>query len=571
MGVVFALFGLLLITGAVVGLVIWLSSRSRATPSGGPSLEVHFGDGQTQQVSLNPQRPLLIGRAPDNDLVINHHLVSRQHARIFFHGDGWFLEDLGSANGTFVNSRPVGQVSFGPGDVIEIGPARIGLGAPALVPVVQPTGVNEPAALGNAKPTAFHVAPSNAQPSGQFPTPGQQANQQMLGPFAVVRPLGAGGMSRVVLAQDTRRNNQLIALKLSDLRDDYLIQKFNQEGTLNLSHPHIAQVYEVGTFGPQLYIAMEFVEGSSLRRLLQGRPWSLDFALPVIGQVLEGLEYAHRHQIVHRDIKPENMMISPQHGVKLIDFGIAKLLSTVTRTRDGLILGTPLYMSYEQAKGMPVNTTSDLYAVSIVLYELLTARQPFESSSGNPLEVLQRHLTTTPPSPRQFNPAIPPAIEEAILRNLEKDYRHRFPSAAAFAQALGIGAGVALPSALTSAVTRMILTLPQTGTPAPLVPPATPAKQYRLRVLSGPHNGQTILLDRSPLILGRNELNPTDQSISRQHVQIEQHAGVCTLADVSAHGTLVNNQPLARMTNCRLTPGTRIQIGQVILVCELAP
>src|SRR5262249_48672131 len=155
--------------------------------------------------------------------------------------------------------------------------------------------------------------------------------------------LGEGGISRVLLARDTR-DDRLVALKLLNQQGQYLFEKFRQEGMLKLDHPHIARVFETGEIDGHPYIALEYGEGPSLRALLAGWPLPPDAALIITGQILSALDYAHRDNIIHRDIKPENILISARQGVKLIDFGIAKDLAMLTRTQH-MVLGTPHYMS----------------------------------------------------------------------------------------------------------------------------------------------------------------------------------------------------------------------------------
>jgi serine/threonine protein kinase len=548
MGIVFfTIIASLILIGAVVAGVFVLLNRQQPTQDS-PLLDVRFNNGQVMQLPLHPQRPLAIGRTPDNQLVIDNHLVSRQHARVLFDGAHWRLEDLGSANGTFVNRRPIERVELRPGDIAEIGPAQFQLLLPQAAELPVDTGETRP----------LHVTGSAEQRDAQ----------EMFGPFVVLRPLDEGGMSKILLGRDTRNGGRQVALKLADMQDDYLQQKFEQEGGLRLHHPHIAQVYEINSINGRAYIAMEYVEGSSLRKLLIGQPWSIDYALAVIGQVLAALEFAHSKQVIHRDIKPENIMISPTAGVKIIDFGVAKLLSSVTRTRDGLIVGTPIYMSYEQASGQPVRPGSDLYAAAIVLYEMLTARTPFNGS--DPMAVVGMHLRNDPPSPREFNSAIPSRIEEAILRALEKDHRQRFESARAFSQALGCPGDQQLPAAFNQAITRM---LSPAAPPLPAAPPpvVSPQRQRRtlLRFHGGARSGQIIALQPTPLTLGRSDIDPNDMSISRQHVQIMPQNGGFIIQDMSSQGTIVNNQRLSHGTACQLMAGNRIQIGRTVLVCEL--
>jgi serine/threonine protein kinase len=348
--------------------------------------------------------------------------------------------------------------------------------------------------------------------------------------------------------------------------------KFRQEGAIKLDHQHIARIYDTGQVEGRPYIVMEYVDGITLRKLIDSRPISIETALIIVGQMLLALEYAHRNQVIHRDIKPENVMLSTQHGVKIIDFGIAKVLSTVTRTRDGMVIGTPQYMSYEQAMGQAVTPASDIYATAIVLYELLTANVPF--TSENSIEVVQMHQTARPAPPRKLNPAIPEPVEAAILRSLEKDQQLRFRSAIEFATALGCPLGKPLPPDVIGDVSRMALPVANERsnavdlpTRAPAPPSAVHGGWAVLRVESGSRQGQIILLSADQVI-GRMEIDPSDGTISRQHFRLERQRGSYMISDSSTYGTVVNGVRLRGSGPQPIQPGTQIQVGQTILIYE---
>ena len=419
---------LLLGSGGLAALIAWASREDRTSSAGRPYLRVWSSGRPPWGLAVAADRVVAIGRDASNSLGLDDPLVSRQHARVFFDGASWVVEDTRSANGTFVNQRPVARCALLPGDTLQIGSARLELQHEQRSAAVAP-------------------APAEGGERGRMRTTGQYA----VGPFTIVGSLGDGGIGRVLLAEDERRPDRLVALKLLHKQNHYLLKKFQQEGALRLDHPHITRVLETGEIAGHAYILQEYVEGISLRRLLTGQPWSADAALTLIGQVLQALDYAHRRQIIHRDIKPENIMISARQGVKIIDFGIAKDLTLATHTQH-MLLGTPQYMSYEQALGLPVDATSDLYATAIVLYELLTGAVPFGAPEA--FEVIWQHQNAAPLPPRQLNPAISPWVEEAILRALAKDRRLRFQTAAELAAALGCPQERALPPALSAEIAR---------------------------------------------------------------------------------------------------------------------
>jgi serine/threonine protein kinase len=551
---------------AVVGSIVRRSYRSgqlgalserlrRHTTRDGPHMQATFDDGRIQVVRLHATKEVTIGRGRQNHLVIDSPLVSRHHASIIADGARWIVQDNDSSNGTFINGRPLirARCPIMPSDDIEIGPVHIRLILPqhhevssAAVLVAEPG----PSSLGHGN-----------------------TSQQMFGPFAVIRDLGQGGTSEVVLAQDTRNNQQVVALKLLNVQEAHVIDKFRREGAVKLDHPHIARVIETGDVSGRPYIAVEYIEGISLRRLLNHQTISIDAALIIIGQVLQALDHAHANGIIHRDIKPENIMLSSQDGIKVIDFGIAKVLSAVTRTRDGLVLGTPIYMSFEQATGRPVNMTSDLYAAAIVLYEMLTTKVPF--SSTDPTEIVRQHQRALPLPPRQLNPAIPPHVEVALLRALEKEASHRFQGAVAFARALGCPLEQPLPQTYTKVIAQLALPIYNERGNALELPTRIPASRAKaphgtiLRVQSGPRKGASIPLNRSHII-GRNDIDPSDGTISREHFRIELQSTKGTLYDISSYGTVVNGVRLAHGASCPLTAGAVIQVGQTVLVYEIS-
>jgi serine/threonine protein kinase len=574
-GIIVSLMLLMLIS-IVAGLLIWASyqpggisgilERLKGQPvADAPYLLVTLSDGHVSHVRLHPRRPITIGRDASNTIVINNHLVSRCHARVFFEQGRWMIEDNNSSNGTFQNGRLIAHRAEIRGDaahMIEIGAATIQLVLPAAADhsqIAPATGPRHTGSTANATPGASSGDTDNL-------------SRQMFGRFVIVRTLGEGGMSRVLLGQDISNQQKLVAIKILHHPDEFLAEKFRQEGGLRLEHPHIVRVLDADEYQGRLYIVMEYVEGVPLRKLLQDRPQPLDVSLSVIGQVLQALEHAHKKHIVHRDIKPSNLMISPQYGTKIIDFGIAKMLMAQTRTQDGMRLGTPQYMSYEQASAQPVTTASDIYSVSIVLYEMLTGKIPF--SSDNPMDVVRQHLECKPTPPRQINSNIPAHIEQAILRALEKDASLRPASASAFAQELGCTPNQPLPAAFAQMAARQVVPVQNERSNAPDLPTRMPpaVSQYTatgryLRVHSGPRQGQVIQINNGQT-LGRESINLSDGTISRQHFSIEYHNGTCMLQDRSAHGTVVNNRRLNHGEQCHLQNGAIIHVGQTTLVYE---
>ena len=219
------------------------------------------------------------------------------------------------------------------------------------------------------------------------------------GRYLIIRKLGSGGMANVYLAADQELGRR-VAIKILDdrhARDEQFVERFRREAqnAAGLSHPSIVSIYDRGDSEGTYYIAMEYVEGRTLKELLVARgPSPLGIAIDYTRQILSALRFAHRNGIVHRDIKPHNVIVDGEGRVKVMDFGIARAGAASQMTEAGSIIGTAQYLSPEQARGAPVDQTSDLYSTGIVLYELLTGSVPFTGET--PVEIAMKHLSQAP-------------------------------------------------------------------------------------------------------------------------------------------------------------------------------
>ncbi len=260
-----------------------------------------------------------------------------------------------------------------------------------------------------------------------------------VGNYRIVEKIGEGGMGVVYKAVEVSLDRTVAVKVLSpDLAGDQaLIERFRSEAKAqaNLNHPNIATLYTFLTTSETSMMVMEYLEGETFDQLLQRRGLlPQEQAVPIFKQALLGIGYAHRHGIVHRDIKPSNIMLTTSGMVKVMDFGIAKVLGGQRMTQTGTRMGTVNYMSPEQIRNRPVDIRSDIYALGVTLFEMLTAHLPFESDSD--FEVMSQHVNMPPPRPSQYYPYIPAGIEQAVLKALEKDPNARFQTVEEFGAAL---------------------------------------------------------------------------------------------------------------------------------------
>jgi serine/threonine protein kinase len=312
-----------------------------------------------------------------------------------------------------------------------------------------------------------------------------------LGQYQIIEVAGKGGMAVVYKAYQPSLNRYVALKVLPDYlaQDEQFVMRFEQEAraAAALRHPNIMVIYDVGQEGNTHYIAAEYLEGSTLSQAMsqQRGPLPLPRTVNIVNQLASALDFAHARGLVHRDIKPSNAFLSADDHVTLMDFGIVKALTGGAQmTRTGTMVGTPEYMSPEQAEGRPIDQRSDIYSLGVMLYQLLTGRVPFTAET--PTAVLLAHVTKAPQPPSQINPGIPPAVEAVVMRSLAKKPEERFSSAGELARALAQAASGAPASAFLSPT--LIPAHPSTPPPAPQAgyaprtptpPPMPPAKSGR--------------------------------------------------------------------------------------------
>lgn len=256
------------------------------------------------------------------------------------------------------------------------------------------------------------------------------------GRYTVLERIGSGGMADVWLADDSHLQRR-VALKVLHARfaqDKEFVERFRREAeaAAGLQHPNVVAVFDRGEIDGTYYIAMQYLEGRTLKQVIDAGI-TPEQAAGLIRQVLEGARFAHRHGVVHRDLKPQNVIVDAEGKATVTDFGIAQAgVSEITQA--GSVLGTPHYLSPEQAQGFEVTAVSDLYSIGVMLYEALTRRVPFEADSA--VAIAMKQVSQAPQRPSSINPQVSPALDAVVMRALEKEPGQRFQSADAFIAAL---------------------------------------------------------------------------------------------------------------------------------------
>jgi serine/threonine protein kinase len=270
------------------------------------------------------------------------------------------------------------------------------------------------------------------------------------GRYEIREHIATGGMASVFKTWD-HRVERIVAIKILrslDKNDSRAVERFRREAraAASLAHPNAVTIYDFVEEQGQYFLVMEYIQGPTLKQLVgQRRQLQAREAIEIAAQVCAVLQVAHARRLIHRDIKPQNIMLAWSGAaslgdggawVKLTDFGIVRVAEEAGLTNSGIVLGTADYLSPEQARGETLTASSDLYSLGVVMFEMLTGRPPFVGPTA--VSIAMQHASANPPALHQFNPNIPPALEQLVIRTLQKEPDDRFSSAAEMQQALRI-------------------------------------------------------------------------------------------------------------------------------------
>ena len=409
---------------------------------------------------------------------------------------------------------------------------------------------------------------------------------EKLGQYSLVELVGEGGIATVYKGYQ-KSLDRWVAVKVLHSDDQNVLARFEREAksVANLRHRNILMVYEYGTEKGLPYIAMELVEEGTLDGYLTGEPMDWPKAVSIAVHIADALHYAHQHGLIHRDVKPSNILMPQDDWPLLADFGLVKVSDEdKALTATGMIMGTPSYIAPEQARGDKIGIHADMYALGVILFEMIAGRLPFAYENANYL--MLAHIQEDPPSPREFNPDCPPEVEEIILKALEKSPEDRFSDMETMAAALRRTLRPIAPKppksdSSTVQVTSQILKpaladdfRPKPGPRQPAVSGVRlllPERNISIPLPESVSEGQILTIGRTygnqrvDIDLGPH--GAVDSGISRRHSRLIKQDDIWHIDDLSSlNGTHVNNTRLTPDQPFPLKNGDVIQLGRMYLI-----
>ena len=476
------------------------------------------------------KKEFTIGSAATCDVPVPEQGVSPVHATITAESSHYVLRDRNSQNGVWANGRRIFAAVLHPGAQFQIGLTVFAFVAP-----------------GEALPQPIdHLQPPTHQTGARR---GPSETTPVTRGFERLERIGAGGQVTVYKAR-SKADDTIVAVKYlnnapQDDDRDYFLQKFKQQILIGASIRHSRCVRIMGgdPAGNPPYLVEEFVQGRTLReRLGTGERLSIEESVRLVGEMCDALHYLHRKGLIHRDVKPSNILLNGEGHIKLTDFGLIRIAGAPRVTQIGMCLGTPHYMSVEQARGDSNRITpkSDLYSLGVVAYEMFTGKLPFEGSNDT---ILTQHLKTPPRPPRELEQRLPEAISKAILRALEKDPARRFADAREMAQAFGY------------------------SRPFDEGESSTEQRSLGLR-MQNLATSAVVTITRSPTVLSRQLVNTKDSLISREHGVVTLQDGLWRIAEQAGkpteNGIYVNGVRIDEEGDV-VQPGDEVRLGRTVL------
>jgi serine/threonine protein kinase len=384
-----------------------------------------------------------------------------------------------------------------------------------------------------------------------------------LGGYKLVEMIGSGGLAAVYKAYQPNLE-RWIAVKVLHYKDSDALIRFQREAQAiaRLRHRNIVIVYEYGEEDNWPYIAMEYIEGGTLADRLSGLPMDWVKVTNLAIAIADALDYAHREGVFHRDVKPSNILMPQEDWPLLADFGLVKLSDAeFALTGTGVSMGTPAYVSPEQARGVTIDNHSDMYSLGVVMFEMLAGRLPFDYP--NPNKIMLAHISEPPPTPREFNPDCPPALAEIVLRTLQKSPPQRYEDMREMADALEdvlasskdrpiFYESTSPPPAKTRTHSDTLETV-KLADQAEQPPGLEPASKWDARIFLVDQKVTIQVPDKDSLIIGRTHRKTTadidlgphsaaDAGVSRHHARLIRQNDGWLIDDLSSlNGTYVND------------------------------